>query len=118
VEINASSITTCVAPYELVKTMRASDPGAGPLWPGAVKAQVSLPRRLRHRRAAAWTCTCAGWRRWAPRSRSRAASCNARAAASRAARIVFDVVTVTGTENLLMAAALADGDERAAERRL
>ncbi|HWY24203.1 MAG TPA: UDP-N-acetylglucosamine 1-carboxyvinyltransferase, partial [Nevskia sp.] len=43
VEIDASSITTCVAPYELVKTMRASILVLGPLLARRGEAQVSLP---------------------------------------------------------------------------
>src|SRR3569623_723124 len=43
VEINAATITTCVAPYELVKTMRASILVLGPLLARRGQAEVSLP---------------------------------------------------------------------------
>ncbi|MDB5976381.1 MAG: murA [Nevskia sp.] len=108
VEINARSITTCIAPYELVKTMRASILVLGPLLAKRGEAQVSLPGgcaigarpvdlHLRGLEAMGAEIDVEG------------GFIKARANRLKGARIVFDVVTVTGTENLLMAAALADG---------
>jgi UDP-N-acetylglucosamine 1-carboxyvinyltransferase len=54
------------------------------------------------------TCTSRAWKRWAPISRSRTAT-SAPAGRLKGARIVLDLVTVTGTENLMMAATLAQG---------
>jgi UDP-N-acetylglucosamine 1-carboxyvinyltransferase len=109
VEINARSITTCVAPYELVKTMRASILVLGPLLAKRGEAQVSLPGgcaigarpvdlHLRGLEAMGAEIDLEG------------GFIKARAGKLKGARIVFDVVTVTGTENLLMAAALAEGE--------
>jgi len=108
VEINARSITTCIAPYELVKTMRASILVLGPLLARRGEAQVSLPGgcaigarpvdlHLRGLEAMGADISVEG------------GFIKARAGRLRGARIVFDLVTVTGTENLLMAAALAEG---------
>jgi UDP-N-acetylglucosamine 1-carboxyvinyltransferase len=108
VEINARSITTCVAPYELVKTMRASILVLGPLLAKRGEAQVSLPGgcaigarpvdlHLRGLEAMGAEIVLDG------------GFIKARASRLQGARIVFDTVTVTGTENLLMAATLAEG---------
>ena len=56
------------------------------------------------------TSTSRACRRWAPRSRSSTATSSPRAERLKGARITTDMVTVTGTENLLMAATLADGE--------
>jgi len=109
VSVNASTITTCVAPYELVKTMRASILVLGPLLARRGEAQVSLPGgcaigarpvdlHLMGLKAMGAEITLDG------------GFIKARASRLKGARIYFDTVTVTGTENLLMAAALADGE--------
>ncbi|WP_373044030.1 UDP-N-acetylglucosamine 1-carboxyvinyltransferase [Vulgatibacter sp.] len=100
-----------IAPYELVKTMRASVLVLGPLVARYGKARVSLPggcaigarpidQHLKGLEALGATISLEhGY-------------VQARAPAGgrlQGGRVVFDVVTVTGTENLLMAAALADG---------
>ena len=56
-------------------------------------------------------------RPWAPTSTSRTATSRRAPSGCKGARLVLDTVTVTGTENLMMAAALADGRDRARERR-
>ena len=98
-----------VAPYELVKTMRASILVLGPLLARFGEARRVAARRLRDRLAARSTSTSRACRRWAPRSIVEHGYINARAQRLRGARFVLDLVTVTGTENLMMAATLAEG---------
>ena len=109
VVVDAKTITTHVAPYELVRTMRASILVLGPLVAKRGEAHVSLPGgcaigarpvdlHLMGLKAMGAEITLDG------------GFVHARCAKLRGARIVFDVVTVTGTENLMMAAALADGE--------
>jgi len=97
-----------VAPYELVKTMRASVLVLGPLVARTGRARVSLPggcaigarpidQHLKGLEAMGARIELAGGYVTATARRLRGAS------------IVFDMVTVTGTENLMMAAALARG---------
>lgn len=109
VEINASTIKELTAPYELVKTMRASILVLGPLLAHFGRAEVSLPGgcaigsrpvdlHLRGLEAMGADIQVEdGYIR---------ASSNGRL---KGANIFLDTVTVTGTENLMMAAALADG---------
>src|SRR5699024_12859710 len=109
VEVDASTITSFEAPYELVRTMRASILVLGPLVARFGEAVVSLPGgcaigsrpvdlHLQGLKAmGAEIEVINGYVH---------AKVNGRL---KGARIVFDTVTVTGTENLLMAAALADG---------
>ena len=107
--LQAAQIANRVAPYELVKTMRASVLVLGPLLARFGEASVSLPggcaigarpvdQHIKGLQAMGATITIEhGYM-------------NARAERLRGARIVMDLVTVTGTENLMMAAALAEGD--------
>jgi UDP-N-acetylglucosamine 1-carboxyvinyltransferase len=109
IEVDPRTLRQCVAPYELVRTMRASILVLGPLLARFGEAEVSLPGgcaigtrpvnlHLRGLQAMGATIEVeAGYIR-------------ARADRLRGARIVFDQVTVTGTENLLMAATLAQGE--------
>ncbi|MEM5536477.1 UDP-N-acetylglucosamine 1-carboxyvinyltransferase [Neptuniibacter pectenicola] len=109
VEIDANTITQLVAPYELVKTMRASILVLGPMLAHFGEAEVSLPGgcaigsrpvdlHIQGLRAmGADVVVEAGYIR---------AKSNGRL---KGARIFFDTVTVTGTENILMAATLAEG---------
>ena len=108
VEINAATIHTCVAPYELVKTMRASILVLGPLLAARGEADVSLPGG------------CAigsrpvdlhieGLRAMGAEIEVDGGFIRARASKLRGCRYVMDTVTVTGTENLMMAATLAEG---------
>jgi UDP-N-acetylglucosamine 1-carboxyvinyltransferase len=108
-EIDSSGVSNFVAPYELVKTMRASILTLGPLLGRYGRADVSLPGG------------CAIGTRpvdlHVGALRSMGASIEiengyirARAKILRGARLVLDTVTVTGTENLLMAAVYARGE--------
>jgi len=108
VEITSSGISNLVAPYELVKTMRASILVLGPTLARFGEVSVSLPGG------------CAiGSRPVDQHIKGLVAMgaevtidhgyVNAKASRLRGANIVMDMVTVTGTENLLMAAALAKG---------
>lgn len=109
VEVNAMTIKELTAPYELVKTMRASILVLGPLLAHFGEAEVSLPGgcaigsrpvdlHIRGLEAMGATIVVEdGYIR---------AKSNGRL---KGANIFLDTVTVTGTENLMMAAALADG---------
>ena len=109
VEIKAAKLTSVEAPYDLVKTMRASVLVLGPLVARAGKARVSLPGgcaigdrpinlhlQALEKMGAAITVE-AGYVQAATKR-------------LRGAEISFDTVTVTGTENVMMAATLADGE--------
>src|SRR5438094_2869457 len=106
--IEAKRVDWPLAPYELVKTMRASILALGPLLARCGEARVSLPGG------------CAiGLRPVDQHVKGLQAMgaeidlvhgyIDAKARRLSGARFVFDVVTVTGTENLMMAATLADG---------
>ena len=109
VEVNATTIKELTAPYELVKTMRASILVLGPMVAHFGKASVSLPGgcaigsrpvdiHLRGLEAMGADIEVAnGYVHASVEGRLKGA------------RIVMDTVTVTGTENLMMAAALAEG---------
>jgi len=106
--LDAHTIDWPLAPYELVKTMRASILALGPLVARAGEARVSLPGG------------CAiglrpvdqhvkGLQAMGAEIDLTHGYINARAPRLKGTRYSFDVVTVTGTENLMMAATLADG---------
>ena len=106
--LQADVIREPVAPYDLVRTMRASILVLGPLVARCGRAKVSLPGG------------CAIGQRPVDQHLKGLAAMGVRlsvdhgyirAEASKltGARVVMDLVTVTGTENLMMAAALADG---------
>jgi len=108
-EIDASQITQCCAPYDLVKTMRASILVLGPLLARMGHAEVSLPGgcaigarpvnlHIQGLKAMAAEIEVENGYIVATK-KGRLAGAN----------IFMDVVSVTGTENLMMAAALADG---------
>jgi len=106
--LNAKTLSDPTAPYELVKTMRASVLVLGPLLARCGKAKVSLPggcaigqrpvdQHVKGLQAMGATISIEhGYM-------------HAAAERLRGARILMDMVTVTGTENLMMAAALAEG---------
>ena len=109
VAIDASRVTSREAPYDLVKTMRASILVLGPLVARFGEARVSLPGG------------CAIGTRPVDQHIGGLQALGAdivvehgyivaRAARLKGARITTDMVTVTGTENLLMAATLAEGE--------
>jgi UDP-N-acetylglucosamine 1-carboxyvinyltransferase len=108
IELCATALERPVAPYELVKTMRASVLVLGPLLARFGEARVSLPggcaiglrpvdQHIKGLQAMGATIAIEhGYML-------------ARAKRLRGARICMDLVTVTGTENLMMAATLAEG---------
>jgi UDP-N-acetylglucosamine 1-carboxyvinyltransferase len=109
VTINCRSLSDPVARYEIVKTMRASSLVLGPLIARAGMARVAMPGG------------CAiggrpidlhikGLERMGAVILQEHGYLEARAHRLRGAHIVFDRITVTGTEDLLMAAVLAEGD--------
>ncbi|SFF61228.1 UDP-N-acetylglucosamine 1-carboxyvinyltransferase [Fontimonas thermophila] len=108
VEVNAAPIRTHIAPYELVKTMRASILVLGPLLARRGEAQVSLPGGCAIG-ARPVNLHLMGLQAMGAQIEVENGFINARASKLRGAQIVFDTVTVTGTENLMMAAALAQG---------
>jgi UDP-N-acetylglucosamine 1-carboxyvinyltransferase len=109
IALRAKTLSNPVAPYELVKTMRASVLVLGPLLARCGRAKVSLPggcaigarpvdQHVKGLQAMGATISIEhGYM-------------HASAERLRGARIVMDLVTVTGTENLMMAATLADGE--------
>jgi UDP-N-acetylglucosamine 1-carboxyvinyltransferase len=109
IQLNAGVLRSREAPYELVKTMRASILVLGPLLARFGEARVSLPGG------------CAigsrpvdqhikGLQAMGAEIVVEHGYIVARAARLKGARITTDMVTVTGTENLLMAATLAEGE--------
>jgi len=108
VEVDASNITNPVAPYELVKTMRASILVLGPLLARCGTADVSLPGGCAIGSRPV-NLHIEGLRAMGADIQVENGYIRARAERLKGARIVMDVVTVTGTENLMMAATLADG---------
>lgn len=109
VTLNGGDITKLEAPYELVKTMRASILVLGPLLARFGEAKVSLPggcaigsrpvdQHIKGLQAMGAEITI------------EAGYIHAKAKRLKGTRIVTDMITVTGTENLLMAAVLADGE--------
>lgn len=108
IELSAHALPNPLAPYDLVKTMRASILVLGPLVARCGEARVSLPGG------------CAiglrpvdlhikGLQAMGAEIDIEHGYLLARAKRLRGARIVLDLVTVTGTENLMMAATLAEG---------
>ena len=113
VQLNAGALSSPEAPYELVKTMRASVLALGPLLARFGEATVSLPggcaigsrpvdQHIKGMQAMGADIVVEHGYMIAklPKGQSRL----------KGARITTDMVTVTGTENFLMAAALADGE--------
>ena len=107
--LDASGLDNPVAPYEMVKTMRASILVLGPLVARCGEAKVSLPGG------------CAigsrpvdqhikGLTAMGAETNVEHGYVHARAPRLKGARLFTDMVTVTGTENLMMAACLADGE--------
>ena len=111
--VDASALHTPEAPYELVKTMRASVLALGPLLARFGHAKVSLPggcaigSRPVDQHIKGLTAMGADIKVEHGYMVARLAPGLARL---RGARIATDMVTVTGTENFLMAACLADGE--------
>lgn len=110
VEVDASTIKTLVAPYELVKTMRASILVLGPMVARFGEAEVALPGgcaigsrpvdlHIRGLEAMGAQISVEGGY----------IKAKAPAGGLKGAHFFFDTVSVTGTENIMMAAALANG---------
>jgi len=109
VTLDASGLNNAVAPYEMVKTMRASILVLGPLLARCGEARVSLPggcaigarpvdQHIKGLQAMGATIGV------------EQGYVHATASRLKGARLFTDMVTVTGTENLMMAACLADGE--------
>ena len=108
VEVDARKLTSPVAPYELVKTMRASILVLGPLLARHGEARVSMPGGCAIG-ARPVNLHVAGLEAMGAEISMEGGYINAKAGRLEGARIVLDTVTVTGTENLMMAATLARG---------
>jgi UDP-N-acetylglucosamine 1-carboxyvinyltransferase len=106
--VDTSHITELEAPYDLVKTMRASVVVLGPLVARYGQARVSLPGGCAIG-ARPIDQHLKGLQAMGARIELANGYVTARARRLRGASILFDVVTVTGTENLMMAGALARG---------
>lgn len=109
VEADATRVERREAPYELVKTMRASILVLGPLLARFGEADVSLPGGCAIG-ARPVNLHVDGLQAMGADVTVKEGYIHARADRLKGAHIVFDTVTVTGTENLLMAAVLADGE--------
>ena len=109
VEVDSGTIRDHVAPYELVRTMRASILVLGPLLARFGKADVSLPGGCAIG-ARPVNIHVDGLQQLGADIVIENGYIRARASRLRGARLVLETVTVTGTENLLMAAALAEGE--------
>ncbi|MBO4121839.1 UDP-N-acetylglucosamine 1-carboxyvinyltransferase [Cupriavidus gilardii] len=107
--LNAGEITSPEAPYEMVKTMRASILVLGPLVARLGDARVSLPGGCAIG-ARPVDQHIKGLQAMGAEIAIEHGFIHARARRLKGARIVTDMITVTGTENLLMAATLADGE--------
>ena len=106
--VRTSALQSIEAPYDLVSTMRASVLVLGPLLARAGRARVSLPGGCAIG-ARPIDLHLTGLERLGAEVTLSQGYIEARAARLKGARIVFDLVTVTGTENLMMAASLAEG---------
>jgi UDP-N-acetylglucosamine 1-carboxyvinyltransferase len=106
--VDSTHITNFEAPYELVKTMRASALVLGPLVARYGQARVSLPGGCAIG-ARPIDQHLKGLEALGARIELEHGLVSAKAKRLHGATIVFDMVTVTGTENLMMAAALAKG---------
>ena len=109
VTLNGARVNNWEAPYDMVKTMRASILVLGPLLARFGEAKVSLPggcaigsrpvdQHIKGLQAMGAEITI------------EAGYIHAKAKRLKGAKIVTDMITVTGTENFLMAATLADGE--------
>jgi UDP-N-acetylglucosamine 1-carboxyvinyltransferase len=106
--VDTATIRDFTAPYELVKTMRASILVLGPLLARYGKATVSLPGGCAIGSRPV-NLHLEGLTAMGARIRVENGYIHAEAARLNGADLLMDLVTVTGTENLMMAATLADG---------
>jgi UDP-N-acetylglucosamine 1-carboxyvinyltransferase len=108
IEVDSTTLKEPFAPYELVRTMRASILVLGPLLARFGRADVSLPGGCAIG-ARPVDLHVAGLTALGANITIEDGYIKARADRLHGARLVLDTVTVTGTENLMMAAVLADG---------
>ncbi len=108
IEIDASSINSFVAPYELVRTMRASILVLGPLLARFGEAHVSLPGGCAIGSRPV-DIHISGLIQMGADIKLEGGFIHAKAKRLKGCRLVLEQITVTGTENLLMAATLAEG---------
>lgn len=108
VRVDASQINNQFAPYELVKTMRASILALGPLLSRFGQAEVSLPGGCAIG-ARPVNLHIDGLRKMGAEITVENGYIKASAKRLKGAHLVMDMVSVTGTENLMMAATLAEG---------
>jgi UDP-N-acetylglucosamine 1-carboxyvinyltransferase len=108
-QIAARKIISCEAPYELVKTMRASVLVLGPLLARFGKARVSLPGGCAIG-ARPIDLHIKAFEKLGAEIAIEHGYVEARSRRLRGSEILFDRITVTGTENLMMAATLAEGE--------
>ncbi|MBF0159406.1 MAG: UDP-N-acetylglucosamine 1-carboxyvinyltransferase [Magnetococcales bacterium] len=108
VEIACTQISNTLAPYDLVRTMRASVLVMGPLVARCGDARISLPGGCAIGSRPV-NLHLAGLEAMGAEVQLTSGYIHAKAKRLHGARIVLDLVTVTGTENLMMAATLADG---------
>lgn len=108
VGLTAANVHNLSAPYELVKTMRASILVLGPMVARFGEARVSLPGGCAIGQRPV-DLHIKGLQAMGATIEIEQGYIHARASRLKGARIVLDLVTVTGTENLMMAAVLADG---------
>jgi UDP-N-acetylglucosamine 1-carboxyvinyltransferase len=106
--LQANNITATEAPYDYVKTMRASVLVLGPLVARTGEAKVSLPGGCAIG-ARPINLHTMGLEKMGAKITLSKGYIQAKAKKLRGATIYFDIPTVTGTENLMMAAALAEG---------
>jgi len=106
--INAGEITSCEAPYDLVRTMRASILVLGPLVARMGRARVSLPGGCAIG-ARPVNLHLKALQSMGAEIDLKDGYVEAKAPRLKGATIYFDISTVTGTENIMMAASLAEG---------
>ena len=108
IEVDTGSIHNMFAPYDLVRTMRASILVLGPLLARFGRAEVSLPGGCAIGSRPV-NLHLQGLAAMGAELQVEDGYIKARASRLRGVDLVLDIVTVTGTENLMMAACLADG---------
>lgn len=108
IEVNSNTINKLEAPYELVRTMRSSILVLGPLLARFGQADVSLPGGCAIG-ARPVNMHLEGLTQMGADIRVENGYIHAKAKRLKGCRLVLEQVTVTGTENLLMAATLAEG---------
>jgi UDP-N-acetylglucosamine 1-carboxyvinyltransferase len=107
--LNSDNISSIEAPYDFVKTMRASVLVLGPLLAREGEAKVSLPGGCAIG-ARPINLHTAGFEKMGAEIDLSGGYIHAKAKKLKGAEIYFDIPTVTGTENIMMAATLAEGE--------